>query len=476
MRRFGTFAYLALIILIICTTCAGGPNTGNSGSEGRIIVNNQSGVELAIFVNTEYKETVRTGQTVTIPVYNVDAVGSNVDVEVFFRDRLSNLRVYPSNPDARYFSFSKTVRPLGHPDPIKPIQIPRLSELDIANNAGINTVLVTFSYNDYPRIDSTVSVFTGSTVNQNPIIRLQNGDNPQEVPMPVGLNQISVEYAVSGRTIQRKAYPQNENQRNDERFIVYVPSDVTEVSKVIPMISDIFNISYSQNRPEARGTLRISNNSSRQLSILVQSSTESERPISGADSVVLRTLRRDFPINSGNYFLRAVDALSGGYNEVARIEDIIVEPGMVYYWYITDQGSTQNTTVNMAVSQQIRNWFQTWIIDSIDGATISLRIVSTSNEVQNSSRELGITGRNGQLVLRDIDIENMIRGLTTDNARRVNLTIKAEKDGYEPVSQSISAYSLLAAGTTFRPERFGLERINTSIENAEIIIGDPIIP
>jgi hypothetical protein len=476
MKKFQIVLAIACVTLLVYTSCAGKPGTVNSGLEGQIIARNQSGVELVIYVNTEYKDTVKTGETVTFSVYNVDSVGTNFDVEVFFRDRLSNLRVYPSNPDARYFSFSKTVRPLGHPDPIRPIVIPRLSELDIANNVGINSVLVTFSYNDYPRIDSTVSVFTGSTVNQNPIIRLQNGDNPQEVPMPIGLNPISVEYAVSGRIIQRKAYPQNENQRNDERFIVYVPSDITEASKVIPMISDIFNISYSQNRPEARGTLRVSNNSSRQISVLVQSGTESERPINGADSVVLRNLRRDFPINSGNYFLRVVDALSGGYTEIARIDDIIVEPGMVYYWFIGDQGSTQNTTVNMAVSQQIKNWFQTWIIDSIDGAKISLRIVSTANEVQNSSRELGTTGRNGQLVLRDIDIENMIRGLTTDNARRVNLTIKAEKDGYEPASQSLSAYSLLTAGTTFRPERFGLERINTSIENAEIIIGDPIIP
>jgi hypothetical protein len=131
--------------------------------------------------------------------------------------------------------------------------------------------------------------------------------------------------------------------------------------------------------------------------------------------------------------------------------------------------------VNMAVSQQIKNWFQTWIIDSIDGVKISLRIVSTANEVQNSRRELGVTGRNGQLVLRDIDIEYLIRGLTTSNARRVNLTIIAEKEGYEPASQSLSAYSLLTAGSTFRPERFNLERTDISMENAEIIIGSPLI-
>lgn len=476
MRKFGTFVFLTFVIVLFCTACAGWPGKVNSGSEGKIIVRNLSGVELALFVNTEYKDTVKTGDTVTIPVFNIESVGTNVAVEVFFRDKMSSPKVYPSNVDARYYSFTKTVRPLNHPDPVNPIQIPRLSELDIANNVGLNSVLVKFSYNDYPRIDSTVSIFTGSTINQNPIIRLQNGDNPQEVPMKIGINPISVEYAVSGKTIQKKAYPLNDSQRNDERFIVYAPSDVTEVSKVIPMISDIFKISYSQNNPAARGTLRISNNSSKQINILSQSNTESERPIGGADSVVLRDRRRDFSINPGHYFLRAVDALSGGYTEIARIEDISIEPGMVYYWYVNDQGSTQKSTVNMTVSQQIKNWFQTWIIDSIDGVKINLRITSTANEVQNSRQELGVTGRNGQLILRDVDIENLIRGLTTDNARRVNLTILAEKDGYESASQSLSAYSLLSAGNTFRPERFNLERINTSTENADLVIGDPIIP
>ena len=151
-----------ITLMLFCGTCAGGPGRGGTGTEGKIIVNNRSGVELAIFVNTEYKNTIRTGNTVTIPVYNVETVGTNVDVEVFFRDKISNTRTYPSSPEARYYSFTKTVRPLSHPDPVNPIVIPRLSELDIANNAGINTVLVRFSYNDFPRIDSTVSVFTGS--------------------------------------------------------------------------------------------------------------------------------------------------------------------------------------------------------------------------------------------------------------------------------------------------------------------------
>jgi hypothetical protein len=295
-------------------------------------------------------------------------------------------------------------------------------------------------------------------------------------PMPVGLNQIAVEYVVSGKNIQRKSYPQNDRQRNDERFLVYVPSDVTETEHVVPLISDIFNVSYVSSNPAARGTLRVRNDSSKQVNIRVSSGTESERPINGQDSVVLLGRRRDFPLGAGDYILRAVDAVSGGYTEIAKLEDLVIEPGMIYYWFIKDQNSTLDTRINTAVSQEIKNWFQTWTIDaSPAGANISLRIVSTTNEVQNSRRDLGVTGRDGQLVLHDVDIENLIRGLSTDNAKRVILTITAEKEGYEPVSQSISAFGLLSAGTVFRPERFTLEKVDTSIENADFIIGDPRI-
>jgi len=475
MRKLAILTFWAFI-LMICTACAGGPrDKRSSDAEGNLKINNQSGVELAVYVNKLYTKTAKTGEQLTIMVNNAEAQGTIVDVECFYRNKLTNLSNYPTNQDARYWSFPKRVMPLGHPEPVTPIYIRALTDEDLNNNAGINSVLVKFSYNDFPRIDSAISVFTGSVNNQNPIVRLQNGQT-MLAPMPIGWNPISVEYSVGGRTIQRQAYPRNENQRNDERFIVYVSSDISEMEKVIPRIGDIFNVSYVSNNPAARGTLRIRNNSSRQINIRIANGIESERNISGADSGVMRNLRRDFPINSGNYVLRAVDALDGGYREIARIEDLIVDPGMVYYWFIDDRSSTQDTFVNMAVPQQVKNWFQTWIIDSIDGVKISLRIVSTANEVQSSRRELGVTGRNGQLILRDIDIEYMIRGLSTTNARRVNLTIMAEKEGYEPASQSLSAYSLLTAGSTFRPERFNLERVATSEESAEIIIGDPLIP
>jgi len=67
MRKFWTFAVLGFVTLLVCTTCAGGAKgKGKSDSEGKIIVKNLSGVELAIFVETEYKDTIKTGNTVTV--------------------------------------------------------------------------------------------------------------------------------------------------------------------------------------------------------------------------------------------------------------------------------------------------------------------------------------------------------------------------------------------------------------------------
>jgi hypothetical protein len=470
---------LGTALLLAFAGCVGGPSSGGSesrtsDSKGNLIIQNQSGVELAFYVDKAYKKTAKSGDRLTINVDYAEAVGTIVELECFYREKIGDVSVYPNDNNAKYYSFGKVVRPLGSPEPVVPISIPALSSEDLNTGAGLNSVLVKFSYNDYPRVDSSVSVFTGSTMNQSAIVRLQNGQT-MFVPMKVGLNQINVEYVVSGKVIQRKAYPQNENQRNDERFLVYVPSDVTEGEHVVPLISDIFNVRYDTSNPAARGTLRVRNDSSKVVNIRYASSGESERLISGADSVVMRNRRRDFPIKEGDYSLYGVDATGGGYTKIASVEDLKIGPGMVYYWFIKDQNSAMDTRVNTSVSQQIKNWFQTWTMESIAGANISLRIASTAKEVQNSIRNLGVTGRDGYLKLPDVDIENLIRGLTTDNAKRVILTLTAEKEGYEPVSQSISAFGLLSAGTEFRPERFELTKVDTSLENADFKIGDPKI-
>jgi hypothetical protein len=479
MRKFLTFAVLGFITLLICTTCAGGAKDKRaSDSAGNLKIDNQSGVELAVYVNKLYKKTAKTGELLSILVDNAEAAGSIVEVEFFYRNKLTDLASYPTNEDARYISFPKTVRPLGDPDPVIPIYIRALSSEDLSNNAGINSVLVKFSYNDFPRVISSVSVFTGSQAIQTPIVRLDNGQ-AKFAPMPVGYNSISLEYVIGGRTIQRKVYPETQTQRNDRRFAVYAPSGATETEHVIPLISDIYNVSFVSNNPATRGTLRVKNQSSSQVNIRIGGGTRAtEEPINGADSVVLNEWpRRDFLIPAGNYFLRAVNAAAGGvYTEIARIDDISVEPGMIYYWFIQDQSSSIGTGINLSVPQQINNWFQDWTINtSPAGAKIILRITSTTNDVNDTRRDMGVTDRNGQLVRRDIDIGDLIRGLSTNNAKKVTLTLIAEKDGYGSVSQSINAYNLLATGKDFRPDLFSLEKIDESA-NVELVIGEPKIP
>jgi hypothetical protein len=474
-RILGVTALLAAA-LGLTAGCGSSPESRTSDANGNLIVANQSGVELAIYVDREYKKTAKSGERLNILVDHAEAVGTIVDVDVFYRDRLDNVETYPVDNQAKYFSFAKTVRPLGSPERVNPIYIRQLTQEELASNAGLGNVLVQFSYDDYPRVDSAVSVFTGSAMNQNPIVRLQNGDT-MFVPMPVGLNQINIEYALSGRTgVQRKAYPQTQTQRNDERFQVYVASDAQEMSHVIPKIVDIFNISYAADSGAVKGTLRVRNDSSQPITIRSAAGTASERNISGQDSIVMRNRRRDFLVDTGEYILRAVDANEGGYREIASVEDIRIEPGMIYYWFIKEQNSAVDARGNMNVSQRIKDLFQTWTIDSVAGAEISLRIISTDRVVQNNQVNLGTTDRNGRLILPGVDIENLIRGLTTDNARRVTLIISAEKEGYESASQSIGAYALLTTGQEFRPERFDLKRTASPAEDAEFIIGDPIIP
>jgi len=127
----------------------------------------------------------------------------------------------------------------------------------------------------------------------------------------------------------------------------------------------------------------------------------------------------------------------------------------------------------MSVPQQVNNWFQNWKIKSSPGeAKITLRIISTADGVPNvPPRDIGVTNGSGDLSLQNIDIGEFIRGLRTDNAKRVTLTLIAERNGYGSASQSISAYNLLASGTEFRLDTFTLNKINET----EFTIGEPLI-
>ena len=471
----------ALCFALLWGACVSGTGkiSSNPSTEGKLIVNNESGLEVAVFVRTQFGGTVKTGQQITIPVDRIESRGTDVEIEVIERSKLKNPREYPSSDIQRYDYFTQVVRPLNHPDIVSPIQIRKRSSEELANNITSNkSVLVRFSYHDWAQVRSTVSVFTGAVGSENPIIRLNNGDPDQLVPMPVGGTQVSVRYTIANRSgINNFVYPQygNVNQRNDNKFLVYGPGDYQEGEFNVPRLDRVFNVSRATSNPATNGTLRIINNSSSQINIRSQTGTEaSDRPISGPDSLVRREMQRAFIVSPGRYNFRAA-MLGEDTTSVARLENINIEPGMIYTWYISDQRSVQETSVNMDVSREIRNLFQTWIIESKpEEVNIYLRITSTANEVRNNRQSVGRTGRNGQLHLPDRDIENIIRGLTTDNARRVILTFEAEKEGYYSVSQAISAANLLEAGSVYRPQVFELVRMQDD-PNADLIIGDPII-
>jgi len=482
MRKFWTFAVLGFVALLICSACAGGPGgKGKPDSEGNLKIENLSGVELAIYVKQSYKGTVKSGGKISILVDDAKAEGTKVTVDCFQRNKLTDLSSYPANNDAKYWSFPRIVRPLNDPDPVILVSIPALSSEDLSSNAGVGAVLVKFNYVDFSFVTSTVEVFTGSRNAKNIIISLNNGEI-KFAPMPVGRKLISMEYSVAvagkntGKNTDNKVYPETPKQMEDPRFWIYVPSGVTEVEHTIPRISEIYQINYASNNPATRGTLRVMNQSSSQVDIRIGGGTKAEEPINGADSVVFNNVpRRDFLIPPGNYYLRAMSAAIAA-NEIARIVDISIEPGMIYYWFIQDQNSSLKTGLNMSVSQQVNNWFQNWTIKSSPGeAKITLRITSTAEGVQDTRRDIGVTSggsEQGELVKRNIDIGDLIRGLTTNNAKMVTLTISAEREGYSSASQSISAYNLLAVGQEFRPDTFYLNKIDRL---TEFTIGEPLI-
>jgi len=469
--KFKRFVAWPLVVLLIGSCLGLRRDVRRSDSDGNLELQSSAPLELAAYINKKYNKTIKPGEKKSIRIDGVEPTGTVIDVELFDRKKITDLGSYPL-PDARYYSFTKVVRPLGHPSPVIPIYIRELSESEISNKSGIDSVLVRFSYRDFPRIDSTASVFKGSVSNQIALVRLQNGESI-DVPMEMGLHQISIEYAKSGKEIQRVCYPTNITQMNDERFLVPVSAGISELQHAVPMIKDIFNIIYPTSGAMSKGTLSVLDNTALAVNIKISSGTHPETFINGTDSFVLRGKKRDFPISVGEHTIRAVDALNGGYYELARLDDLRIEGGMKYIWVLNENSVEEK--IDFSVPQLV-TYIQSWVIDSVADAKISLRVSSTADEVHNSVRFLGQTNATGQLLLKNLDIQDMVKGLRTDNARKVNLTLIAEKQGYETQRQSISAYSVLLAGKNFRPEKFALERVKIlTMEENDFIIGDPLI-
>ena len=476
-NRFFRGASAVFVLLLIMAACSSGPSAGGSGGDDRnadpqanMIVHNESGEEIALYIDRAYKKTIPAGARFSINVEGTSASGTRISIHSYSRSKVRDLSVFPPEENAN-LAITFVARPPSPAEQLTPIVIPYRTQEEIAQ--GIDQVLVRFSYNDMPKLNSTIVIFTGSENVRKELVAMINGDS-RLVPMSPGPQRFSVQYEVGGRSLQRKTYPETVDQFNNDRkfqFVVY--ADRPEQPFTIPMIHEVFQLSYVNVNPATVGTLRVKNETNQIISVLTAKDFGSDLPIAGNNSSVEPDRRRDFPINTGTYLLRAVDAFNER-NSIADVDGVLIEPGMIYYWYIRNRGNELNVGPNMAVSQRIKDYFQTWIIDSTAEAKINLKIASTSDEVRPNTYSLGITDRNGRLTLQTIDIESLIRGLTTDNARRVVLTLIYEKDGYLPASQSISAYSLLMVGAEFKPERLLLEREQTPDGDAEFIIGEPL--
>jgi len=248
MRRILTTTLLAFVFLLFYENCVNNPEKNpDPGTTGNLKIVNQSGMELSIYVDQSYKGIVKKNKTLTIQINNVEAGGTKIEVDIFMHDRLTDLSRYPSDMNARYYSFLKVVKPLNDPEPVIPIYIPALSSDDLSYNTGIVPAMVRFSYYDIPQITSAVTIITGSVSNPKIIARLEKGGSIR-VPMLIGFHSISVEYNVAGfRESQRKVYPQNNNQKDDIRFVILLSTEDTDVEYKVPPIGDIFNVSFVNN-------------------------------------------------------------------------------------------------------------------------------------------------------------------------------------------------------------------------------------
>jgi hypothetical protein len=491
LRKWFVFC-LFVMAGTVFTVCTGAPRAAGTDQpdllhdpKGNLKGINKSGVYTALYVNKGFKGIIPPGDIFSYQVLHAESVGTIVDVDCFNAEKLEgrDLSLFPT--EGRMYGFPKTVRPPGSGEEVSLLELRPLTELEESGGAtGADYVLVKFSYNDMPRISSAVSVFTGSALSQKALVRLDNGDS-RLVPMPVGLSGISLEYAVGGLAgIQRRAYPVNDRQRNDRKFLLNLSADVSEVEHIVPRISDVFSVSFTRTSGAgSAGSLVVMNGASLPVKVNASRGEGTEQLIENlalksvkGTSGLLINQRRQFQLSPGEYNFSALDAL-GGYNEVSRVDEVKIEPGMVYYYTISEEGpGLIEEKINLNVAQAVKDYFQSWKIETnTPGSVLSLSIRSRDPAVQDVILPLGAADRNGRLNLKEVDLEDMVRGLTTENARRMTLTITADKTGFEPGSVSFTALTLLKAGKTFVPDRIYQEKARGPSEDADLIIGEPLV-
>jgi hypothetical protein len=494
VKKWFGLCFLFLAAVLMLTVCTGMPSSVSGTDQAGILHDpngnlkgiNKSGVPIALYIDKGFKGIVPSGDSFSYLVVNAESVGTIVDLECFNAEKLKgkDLSLFPA--EGRMYGFPKTVRPPGSGE-VSLLELRPLTDIEESGGAaGADYILVKFSYLDMPRVASAVSVFQGGSINQKALVRLDNGD-ARLVPMPVGISSINLEYNVGGLSgIQRKAYPTTDTQRHDMKFILSLSADMSEVDHVIPRISDIFKVSYVKiSGTGSTGSLVVTNGSSLPVKL---NASKGDGPVQLIENLALRSVkgtsgfligqRRQFQVSPGVYSFKAIDAL-GGYDEVSRIDEVKIEGGMVYYYTVTEEGlGLIEEKLDLTIDQAVKNFFQSWTIETnTPGAAIKISVRSRDPTVQEITLPLGTTNRDGRLSLREVDVAGIVRGLSTENARGITLTITAEKTGFEAGSASFGAITLLKAGKTFIPDRIHLERIEEPEggNNVDLIIGDPLV-
>ena len=165
-----------------------------SDPKGNLVLFNEAGEEMAIFIANAYRKTIAPGVQLNIHVEHAEAIGTKIHIKVFQRSKVTNLGIVPPD-NLMYDNYLAAVYSLDSTRPVDRIAICLRTEEECTQNT-IGSVLVKFHYQDMPLINSVVSIFRGSVVNPVSITTLKSGASIL-IPMPIGLNRISIRYDVA---------------------------------------------------------------------------------------------------------------------------------------------------------------------------------------------------------------------------------------------------------------------------------------
>ncbi|MDR1905227.1 MAG: hypothetical protein LBQ88_23475 [Treponema sp.] len=476
-KRVFCLLLTALMITALITGCvtvggSGSPDgqklNWDSDQDGNLKVENISGLDADVYIQSAYVRSVKSGGNVLINVPGTQASGSQRDVAVYKRAENTDL---DTPPDAAALNaFSVSLRPAGSGEKTKIIRIPRPEQGDTQLNvsSGSRDLLVEFSYPFEITTFGSVSaqIIKGQINTGTELGSLDHSDDPVSIPMRAGFNQFTIVYTVVNNGKFRRFYfPDWENPvQRDRANTIFLGMDIKQ-QYFIPPISNIARVSWV-GAEDDYATLKIQNKTGKGIQLIVEDQGVNGRRGSiedfavgtfvGADTLQADGSRR-FRMNPGSFKLTATDVTS--HQSVADVPEVILDAGTNYTWIIT-LGSSSTLTPETNIRTDLSSLIQRWTITSEpEGAKILLSVESTDSSVGTfRDKDLGNTGAGGVLTHR-VSIADFIPDITYGNASKVLVKIRAEKDGYIPVTQAINAKTLIDSGSDFKLDEFKLPRM-----------------